>query len=108
MRLRLALTTYCFISLVWFGASAQPSFLFCGVTFDEIKGIPHLLDQVKGIDDCRPGKGGIWRIRYDPEFSDPAHIAALVCDFSNQILINEAQGQHTVTCVVRDAPLFSY
>ena len=44
MRLSLALTTYCFISLVLLGASAQPSFRFCSATFDEIKGIPHLLD----------------------------------------------------------------
>jgi len=99
------------IGLLFFPVSkpkAQPTFYFCGVIFDEIKGIPDLLSQIKEIELCRPGRGAIWRIRFDPKLSDPSHLAAMMCDFSQQILIHEAQGKHTVTCVVRDAPLFSY
>ena len=87
---------------------AQASFNFCGFSYDESRSHGGLFEQLKDLDQCKPGKGLVWRVRFDPKRSDPSHIAALVCDFSKQILIHEAQGQHTVTCVVRDAPQFSY
>ena len=89
-------------------AIAQPSFEFCGFSYDESRSHGGLFEQLKDLDQCKPGMGLVWRMRFDPNRSDPSHIAALVCDFSKQIFIHEAQGQHTVTCVVRDAPLFSY
>jgi hypothetical protein len=61
-----------------------------------------LLDQLEGLEQCQPGKGAVWRVRYDPNLSDPSHLAALFCDFSQQILISEFRDNHTVTCVVRD------
>jgi hypothetical protein len=54
------------------------------------------------LEQCQPGKGAVWRVRYDPNLSDPSHLAALFCDFSQQILISEFRDNHTVTCVVRD------
>lgn len=89
-------------------AVAQPSFQFCGFTYDEDKGNLGLFDQLKGLEQCQPGKGAIWRVSYDPNLSDPSHLAALFCDFSQQILINEFRDNHTVTCVVRDKPRFNY
>ena len=90
------------VCLPFANASAQPSFKFCGLTFDEGKNIRGLLDQVEGLEQCQPGKGAVWRVRYDPNLSEPSHLAALFCDFSQQILITEFRDNHKVTCVVRD------
>lgn len=87
-------------------ALAQPSFDFCGFSYDESRTFGGLFDQLKDLDQCKPGKGAVWRVRYDPKRSDASHLAAMICDFSRQILIHEANGSHTVTCVVRDAPRF--
>jgi hypothetical protein len=87
---------------------AQPSFQFCGLTYNERDGNSGLFAQIKELPQCRPGKGSIWRVRFDPETSDPSHIAAIVCDFSKQIIINRALGKSTVTCVVRGKPAITY
>lgn len=88
--------------------AAQPSFQFCGLTYNEAKGNMHLLEQLKEIPNCNPGSGSVWRVRYNPKTSDPSHIAALVCDFSKQIIINSTVGEATVTCVVRGKPAFNW
>ena len=89
-------------------SGAQPIFKFCGFSYTETDGVRGMIKQIKELPQCEPGTDNIWRVRFDPNRSDPSHIAAMVCDFSKQILIHEAQGEHTVTCVVRDAPLFGY
>ena len=88
--------------------ATQPSFQFCGLTYNEAKGNMHLFEQLKEIPMCDPGSGSVWRVRYNPKTSDPSHIAALVCDFSQQIIINSTLGEATVTCVVRGKPAFDW
>ena len=90
------------VCLPFANAFSQPSFKFRGLTFDEGKNVTGLLDQLEGLEQCQPGNGAVWRVRYDPNLSDPSHLAALFCDFSQQILISEFRDNHTVTCVVRD------
>jgi len=75
---------------------------------NKAKGNMHLFEQLKEIPMCDPGSGSVWRVRYNPKTSDPSHIAALVCDFSQQIIINSTLGEATVTCVVRGKPAFDW
>ena len=88
--------------------ASTPSFQFCGITYDEVGGIYHALQQIKELprEACGFGTGAIYRIRYDNQRSDPSHLAALFCDFSKQILFNSTQGNFTVTCVIREEPPF--
>ena len=88
--------------------ATQPSFQFCGFTYNEAKGNMHLFEQLKEIPNCNPGSESVWRVRYNPKTSDPSHIAALVCDFSKQIIINSTVGETTVTCIVRGKPAFNW
>ena len=99
-----------FIGSLTSNSFAQPSFQFCGFVYEEPAGISGLLEQAKELPVCIPGSGSIWRVRYDPEITDPSHLAALFCDFSKQILISDTNiyGESNVTCVVRSKPEFSY
>ena len=73
---------------------AQASFNFCGFSYDESRSHGGLFEQLKDLDQCRPGMGLVWRVRFDPNRSDPTHIAALVCDFSKNV-IHEARRTHS-------------
>ena len=53
------------VYLPFANASAQPSFKFCGLTFDEGKNIRGLLDQLEGLEQCQPGKGAVWKVMSD-------------------------------------------